>query len=93
MSRRTPTTERLGAFSDGVFAVIITIMVLGLKPPEEPTFVVAMLVSLKFPLWGFGLIRCVLLLYLRPEPPEIGREVARKVPLSDAVSPHQEDIR
>jgi hypothetical protein len=45
------------------------------------------------PLWGFGLICCVLLLYLRPEPSEIGREVARKVPLSDAVSPHQEDIR
>ena len=34
--RRTP--ERLAAFSDGVFAVIITIMVLELKPPEHPTF-------------------------------------------------------
>jgi uncharacterized membrane protein len=200
VSRRTPTTERLRAFSDGVFAVIITIMVLELKPPEEPTFaalallwptalsyavsyvfiaivwvnhhhllrfteyptqrliwinfahlfmvslvpfstawvartrlaavpvfvyaavfvlvelaylpferhalaqaeveefpararqfakvrssvalgtfVIAMLVSLKLPLWGFGLICCVLLLYLQPEPPEIGREVARKV--------------
>jgi uncharacterized membrane protein len=35
---RTPSTERVGAFSDGVFAVIITIMVLELKPPEHPTF-------------------------------------------------------
>jgi uncharacterized membrane protein len=213
MTHRRPTTERLGAFSDGVFAVIITIMVLELKPPSQPsfaallalwptalsyavsylfiaivwvnhhhllrfaehatprliwinfahlfmvslvpfstawvagtrlaavpvfvyaavfvlvelaylpferhalaqaeveeisararrfaklrssvalgTFVIAMLVSLKFPLWCFGLICCVLLFYLRPEPPEIGREVARKVALSDAVSPQQEDF-
>jgi len=31
------TPERLGAFSDGVFAVIITIMVLDLRPPPQPT--------------------------------------------------------
>ncbi|MGN6394689.1 MAG: TMEM175 family protein [Mucilaginibacter sp.] len=30
--------ERLFAFSDGIFAIIITIMVLELKRPEEPTF-------------------------------------------------------
>jgi hypothetical protein len=47
------------------------------------TFVIAMVVSLNFPLWCFGLICCVLFLYLRPEPPQIGREVARKVALSD----------
>lgn len=38
MPQRRATIERLGAFSDGVFAVIITIMVLELKPPEHPTF-------------------------------------------------------
>ncbi len=38
MAHRPQTTERLGNFSDGVFSVIITIMVLELKPPEHPTF-------------------------------------------------------
>ena len=38
VTRWTPNTERVGAFSDGVFAVIITIMVLQLKPPEYPSF-------------------------------------------------------
>src|SRR6201991_3167512 len=32
------TAERLSAFSDAVFAVIVTIMVLELEAPEEPTF-------------------------------------------------------
>jgi hypothetical protein len=30
-------------------------------------FVIAMLLSFKFPLWGFGSVCCVLLVYLRPE--------------------------
>jgi Endosomal/lysosomal potassium channel TMEM175 len=38
VTRRMPNTERVGAFSDGVFAVVITIMVLELKPPEHPSF-------------------------------------------------------
>jgi uncharacterized membrane protein len=29
--------DRLLAFSDGVIAIIVTIMVLELKPPHEPT--------------------------------------------------------
>jgi uncharacterized membrane protein len=35
---RSITPERLATFSDGVFAVIITIMVLQLRLPTQPTF-------------------------------------------------------
>jgi uncharacterized membrane protein len=47
--RQKTTVERLAAFSDGVFAVIITIMVLDLKPPEHPTFAALL------PLWPTAL--------------------------------------
>jgi len=36
LHRATP--DRLSAFSDGVFAVLITVLVLDLRPPELPTF-------------------------------------------------------
>jgi hypothetical protein len=32
------TPERLSALSDGIFAVLITVLVLDLRPPEFPTF-------------------------------------------------------
>src|SRR5262245_14202814 len=41
-----PTPERLSAFSDGVFAVLITVLVLDLRPPEQPTFKAFMLLWL-----------------------------------------------
>jgi uncharacterized membrane protein len=37
MPHREMTTSRLEAFSDGVIAIIITIMVLDLHPPAQPT--------------------------------------------------------
>lgn len=33
-----PTADRLAAYSDAVFAVIVTIMVLELDAPDKPTF-------------------------------------------------------
>jgi uncharacterized membrane protein len=37
-SEETVTPDRMNAFSDGVFAVIITILVLDLRPPKEASF-------------------------------------------------------
>ena len=45
MREQGMTTARLAAFSDGLIAVIITIMVLELKAPDAPTFAALL------PLW------------------------------------------
>jgi uncharacterized membrane protein len=45
---RKATPERLSTFSDGVFAVLITVLVLDLRPPEVPTFNALLL---RWPTW------------------------------------------
>ena len=50
--------ERLSAFSDGVFSVIITITVLELNPPDHPTFAALL------PLWPTGLSYVVSYLFI-----------------------------
>lgn len=50
--------DRVGAFSDAVIAVIITIMVLELKPPQEATF------SALLPLWPTAISYSVSYLFI-----------------------------
>src|SRR5712672_249239 len=58
MAEQKATPERLGAFSDGVFAVIITIMVLDLRPPSEATLAALL------PLWPTALSYAVSYLFI-----------------------------
>jgi len=52
------TADRLIAFSDAVFAVIVTIMVLELKAPEQPRF------SALWPLWPTAISYAVSYLFI-----------------------------
>jgi len=52
------TADRLTAFSDGVFAVIVTIMVLELKAPDQPAF------SALGPLWPTAISYAVSYLFI-----------------------------
>jgi uncharacterized membrane protein len=58
MAEQRATPERLGAFSDGVFAVIITIMVLDLRPPSGATLAALL------PLWPAALSYAVSYLFI-----------------------------
>lgn len=58
MSHGKMTSERLAAFSDGVFTVMITIMVLDLKPPGEPTL------RALLPLWPTALSYVISYLFI-----------------------------
>jgi uncharacterized membrane protein len=58
MSNKKTTPERLAAFSDGVFSVIITIMVLDLRPPAEATL------KALVPLWPTALSYAVSYLFV-----------------------------
>jgi len=58
MSHSRTTSDRLATFSDAVFAVIITIMVLDLKPPAEPTL------RALVPLWPTALSYAVSYLFI-----------------------------
>jgi len=58
MREDKPAADRLIAFSDAVFAVIVTIMVLELKAPDEPAF------SSLWPLWPTAISYVVSYLFI-----------------------------
>ncbi|MBB3603420.1 putative membrane protein [Mycolicibacterium sp. BK556] len=58
MTKQQTTPERVSLFSDGVFAVLITVLVLELKPPESVTFAALL------PLWPTGLSYAISYLFI-----------------------------
>ena len=61
------TAHRLAAYSDAVFAVIVTVMVLELV--VLATFATAVLLAIVTPRLSFGLICAAVILHLKPEVP------------------------
>ena len=58
MREEKTTADRLAAFSDAVFAVIVTVMVLELRAPEQPAF------SALWPLWPTAISYAVSYLFI-----------------------------
>src|SRR5262249_22089146 len=58
MREEKATADRLAAYSDAVFAVIVTIMVLELKAPDAPAF------SALWPLWPTAISYAVSYLFI-----------------------------
>jgi TMEM175 potassium channel family protein len=58
MREEEATADRLAAYSDAVFAVIVTVMVLELKAPDEPAF------SALWPLWPTAVSYAVSYLFI-----------------------------
>ena len=58
MPEERVTADRLAAYSDAVFAVIVTIMVLELKAPDQPAF------SALWPLWPTAISYAVSYLFI-----------------------------
>jgi uncharacterized membrane protein len=56
MTRREMTTSRLEAFSDGVIAIIVTIMVLELRAPSQPTWPALLKVAPIFLSYGLSVL-------------------------------------
>lgn len=58
MREKMITADRLAAFSDGIFAVALTVMVLELKAPDQSAF------SALWPLWPTGISYAVSFLFI-----------------------------
>jgi hypothetical protein len=66
------TTSRLEAFSDGVIAIIITIMVLELRAPAQPTLPALVKVAPVFITYGLSFLVAAIMWVNRPSPDSCG---------------------